>query len=150
MIIERATYQDLETILTLQKLAYQSEALRYRDNTLPPLTQTLDMFQKDFKTQIVLKATAHKMIVGSVRAHRTDDTCFIGRLIVHPDFQNQGIGIKLMHCIEAAFFPVKRFELFTGHKSSGPLHIYRQLGYTKFKSRTLETHTLIYLEKKVP
>jgi GNAT superfamily N-acetyltransferase len=149
MIIEHATYQDLETILNLQKLAYQSEALRYRDNTLRPLTQTLDMFQKDFKTQIILKASVNKLIVGSVRAHAADGTCFIGRLIVHPDCQSQGIGTTLMHRIEAAFPRVKRFELFTGHKSSGPLHIYRKLGYTKFKSKTLETHTLIYLEKKV-
>ncbi len=42
----------------------------------------------------------------------------------------------------------KRLKLFTGHKSDGALNLYKKLGYEKFSNKKLETHTLIYLEKK--
>ena len=148
MLITHASYRDMACILALQKLAYRSEADRYQDETLPPMVQTIEALQEAFKRLVILKAVMDDVIVGSVRAHAEGDTCFIGRLIVHPDFQNQGIGQILMHQIENAFSHVKRFELFTGHKSDGPLHIYRKLGYKRFKEKKLATHTLVFLEKE--
>lgn len=62
-----------------------------------------------------------------------EGSCFIGRLIVHPDFQNRGIGTGLMNKIERRFRDSARFELFTGHKSEGNIRLYRKLGYSIFK-----------------
>ncbi len=41
MEIERAIISDAEEILSLQKLAYRSEAEIYNDFNIPPLVQTL-------------------------------------------------------------------------------------------------------------
>lgn len=100
MRVERATVDDAEEILSLQKLAYQSEAEIYDDFTIPPLTQTLEEIKRDFESQIFLKAVTDGRIMGSVRGFVREGTCYIGRLIVHPDFQNQGIGTQLMDRIE--------------------------------------------------
>lgn len=147
MIIEQATDNDVKIIFDLQKIAYQSEARRYNDYTLPPLMQTFDEIQADFKKQIILKAVISGTIIGSVRAYMEDGTCYIGRLIVNQDYQDQGIGTKLMHHIESWFSNANRYELFTGHKSEEALHLYNKLGYTIFKSKKLSTHTLVFLEK---
>ena len=96
MEVEKATISDAEEILSLQKLAYQSEAEIYNDFNIPPLVQTLEEIKKDFGIQFLLKAVMDEKIIASVRAHTKEGTCYIGRLIVHPDFQNQGIGTKLM------------------------------------------------------
>jgi GNAT superfamily N-acetyltransferase len=149
MIIIHANINDAQEILDLQKLAYQIEAERYNDYTLPPLTQTLAEMQDDFEKMIVLKAVLDDQIIGSVRAYEAEGTCFVGRLIVHPAFHNRGIGTKLMRQIEDCFQDARRFELFTGHKSAGPLHIYDKLGYQEFKRKALDTHTLVFLEKQV-
>ena len=90
MIIERAHIEDAKEILDLQKLAYQSEAEIYNDYTIPPLTQTLEEMRNDFEKQVFLKASMDGRIIGSVRALLKEGTCFIGRLIVHPDFQKRG------------------------------------------------------------
>jgi N-acetylglutamate synthase-like GNAT family acetyltransferase len=116
-VIERASVEDAEEILSLQKLAYQSEAAIYDDYTISPLTQTLEEIRADFERQIFLKASVDGRIIGSVRAHVQEKTCFIGRLIVHPDFQNRGIGTRLLNEIEKTFSQAERFELFTGDKS---------------------------------
>ena len=149
MIITHANINDAQEILDLQKLAYQSEGDRYNDYTIPPLTQTLAEMQDDFEKMVMLKAVVDGKIIGSVRAYLTDGTCFIGRLIVHPDYQNRGTGTELMNEIEGHFNDEKRFELFTGHKSEGPLHLYHKLGYQEFKRKDLDTHTLVFLEKIV-
>jgi ribosomal protein S18 acetylase RimI-like enzyme len=132
----------------LQKLAYQSEARIYDDHSIPPLTQTLEEIKGDFGDKVFLMAEIGERIIGSVRAFVRDGTCYIGRLIVHPDFQNQGIGTRLLNGIEKEFGTARRFELFTGHKSEKNLHLYRKCGYRIFRSENItEDLKLVYMEK---
>ena len=150
MEVEKATLSDAEEILSLQKLAYQSEAEIYNDFNIPPLVQTLEEIKKDFGIQFLLKAVMDEKIIGSVRAHTKEGTCYIGRLIVHPDFQNQGIGKKLMVEIEKIFSTCQRFELFTGARSERNLYLYQKLGYKIFKTAKItDQTTIVYLEKKI-
>jgi ribosomal protein S18 acetylase RimI-like enzyme len=148
MLIELAQLTDAPLILALQKLAYLSEAEICQDYTIPPLTQTLEEIEREFQTRIVLKATLDGKIIGSVRAYLQEGTCYIGRVIVHPDFQNQGIGAKLMRDIEGRFAHAKRYELFTGERSERNLYFYQKLGYRIFRKEELtEKVTLVFLEK---
>jgi len=149
MKIERATISDAEEIISLQKLAYISEAEIYADFTIPPLVQTLEELRDDLKNQFFLKAVIDGRIIGSVRAFAKEGTCFMGRLIVHPDFQNQGIGSKLVQDMEDIFKTSKRFELFTGHQSERNLYLYQKLGYKIFKTEKINDKvSYVYLEKK--
>jgi len=100
MEIKRARVEDAEAILNLQKLAYLSEAEIYNNKSIPPLTQTFEEITTEFDTQIFLKATLEGKIVGSVRAYMAEGVCHIGRLVVHPDVQNKGVGTRLMNEIE--------------------------------------------------
>ena len=148
--IEVASGEDLEKILNLQRLAYQSEAEKYDDYTIPPLTQTLEGIRDDLESCTFLKAVVGGRIVGSVRARREDDSCYIGRLIVHPDFQDRGIGTRLMLEIESRFEGTGRFELFTGHLSDGNLHLYGKLGYKTVRYETVsDMLKLVYMEKTI-
>lgn len=146
--ILQATPEDSTEILALQKLAYQSEAQIYRDWTIPPLLQTIEEIQEEFKTHMFLKAVSEHSIVGSVRARTIGSICHIGRLIVHPRWQNRGIGTRLMTEIEIMHRDVSRFELFTGSHSIKNLHLYHKLGYQEFRREPLSNKVeLVYLEK---
>lgn len=148
MNIEAATIQDAQPILALQKLAYVSEAEIYNDFNIDPLTQTLDSLYHDFRKQVFLKSSVNGKIVGSVRGYLDDGTCHIGRLIVHPDFQNRGIGKQLMREIESFFKNATRYELFTGHRSERNLYLYQKLGYSTHKTERLNDNlVLVFLEK---
>jgi len=151
MIIQKADISDAPEILKLQKLAYKSEAEIYNDFTIPPLTQTLKEVQKKFKDHIFLKAVEKGRIVGSVRANVLDqETVYIGRLIVHPDYQNLGIGTKLMDKIEAIFSDFSRFELIAGHRSKINISMYQKRGYRTYKKEKFTDNLyILYMEKIV-
>ena len=149
MIIKKAEVSDIDEILSIQKLAYKSEAEIYDDFSIPPLVQTVEEIKEEFKNHVFLKVVQNNRIIGSVRALQIGDkTCYIGRLIVHPDFQNKGIGTKLMKKIEDIFKECQRFELITGHKSMKNIILYQKLDYNIFKTeKATENLNLVYLEK---
>jgi GNAT superfamily N-acetyltransferase len=148
--IRQATVGDAAEILALQRLAYQSEAQIYGDWTLPPLLQTLEEVLEQFRNHVFLKAVIEGSIIGSVRSCMSASTCHIGRLIVHPNWRNQGIGTRLLLVAERMHSDAGRFELFTGSRSSGNLRHYRRLGYKEFRREPLSNQVvLVYLEKRV-
>ena len=140
--------KDLSEILKLQKLCYLEYAVRYDNFSIPPLTQDLESIKSDCRNSIILKAIIGQNIIGSVRAYVKDKTCYIDRLIVHPNYQNKGIGSTLLFAIENRFPGAERYELFTGHKDEKNLYFYKKQGYAVFKEEDLDPKTrLVFMEK---
>ena len=148
MIIKKATENDLQEILDLQYMAYQSEAKLFNDPDIPPLKQTLPEVYSEYEKGILLKALNEDgKIVGSVRAVCNDDTAYIGKLIVHPDWQRKGIGTRLLLEIEQ-LCQRERCELFTSTRSTGNIKLYERLGYVSFKETAVNDELrFVYLEK---
>jgi ech hydrogenase subunit C len=147
----RANKSDAPEILALQKTSYQSEAEIYGDDSIPALSQTQEELRQhfDMPRQAFLKAVINGKIIGSVRGHAINDTAFVSRVIVHPYFRGRGIGRRLVEEIEKAFPEVKRFEVFTGHRSERNLFQFRQQGYQQFKTeQATPTLTWVYLQKE--
>ena len=150
MMIEKAKFEDLQEILDLQYLAYQSEAKLFGDQEIPPLKQTLQEVQGEYQRGIILKVSDENGgIIGSVRAYVVNGTVFIGKLIVHPQKQGQGIGTKLLLAMENEYLN-KRYELFTSTKSIRNIALYQRLGYNIFKQeKVTEEMEFVYLEKSL-
>jgi len=145
--ILKAAEPDADTILRLQYEAYRSEAILYNDFSIPPLKQTLTQLIDEFRGGVVLKAVLDNEIVGSVRAYEKEGTIYIGKLIVLPRCQNQGVGKRLLRAIEDKF-PGRRYELFTGDKSGKNMRLYEKCGYARFKTAEAAPGLVfVYLEK---
>jgi ech hydrogenase subunit C len=150
-LIQRAEKPDVPEILALQKIAYQSEAEIYGDDSLPALQQSLEEIGADFDRMLFLKAVVNGKIIGSIRAAADEHSAYLSRLAVHPYFRGRGIGRRLIGEMEQAFPGVRRYEAYTGHRSKRNLSTLDRLGYRAFKS---EPHTpavtWVYLEKNRP
>ena len=130
-IITRASLADAADILNLQKISFISEAELYNNFNIEPLTQTFDSISEDFKEYIFLKAVYNNRIIGSVKGRQTPEYCWVGRLVVHPEFQNNGIGKRLMLEIEKEFPKADQFFLCTGYKSFKNIRLYESIGYIR-------------------
>lgn len=149
MEIRNTEFNDLHSILELQKLCYQENAKRYNDYGIPPLLQTIEELEDEFNNSVILKAVDQSEIIGSIRAYEKNRICFIGRVIVHPDRQNKGIGKKMMIEIESRFPKVVKYELFTGYKDEKNIYFYGKLGYKIFKEENHGgTIKFLFFEKK--
>ena len=148
MDIKNAELGDLDKILELQKICYQENAIRYNDDNIQPLTQTLGDLEKEFNEQLFLKIEIDSKIIGSVRAFSKNNICYIGKLIVHPEHQNMGHGTKLMKEIERRFDKVQKYELFTGFRDDKNIYLYKKLGYKIFKENIINDNLkLVFMEK---
>lgn len=146
--IIKAERCDLQEILQLQYLAYQSEADLFGSRDIPPLKQTLDEVVEEFRNGVILKMVDNNTIIGSVRAQERDGTVYIGKLMVHPDHRHKGYGTRLLSEIEKCY-PDKRYELFTSTRSIDNIRLYQKLGYTIFARKAVNDELeFVYMEKK--
>lgn len=148
--IAKAKEGDLPAILDLQRLAYQSEARLLGNVRIPPLLQTLEDMREEFRRGVFLKALDEGgNIVGSVRGFARDGTFFVGKLMVHPDHQRQGLGTRLLLELEKVC-PQPRLELFTSDRSAANIRLYQRNGYARFSEKAVSPDlTFVYLEKRL-
>lgn len=148
MIVVKAEKEDLSEILDLQYLAYQSEARLFDNQDIPPLKQTLADVENEYQKGIILKVLDEdQIIIGSVRAFNDSGTVYIGKLMVHPSKQGQGIGTQLLLEMEKQY-PNQRYELFTSTRSEKNIAFYQKLGYKIFNEEQITGELkFVYMEK---
>lgn len=133
----RATEADAAEVLVLQRCCWVGEAITNNDFTLPPLKESLDQVRAWMPDAWVLRDGGR--LVGAVRGSLDGDVWKVGRLMVAPDRQGEGLGGMLLRHIEGqAPAGAAWFELFTGAASIGNLDRYRHAGYREvFRSGAL-------------
>ena len=148
MRIDRADHDDLKEILELQYLAYRSEAALFGTQDIPPLKQTIEEVEEEYRNGLILKMISDDgAIIGSVRAKENAGTVYIGKLMVHPDHRGHGYGTQLLSEIEKCF-PHKRYELFTSTRSVDNIRLYERNGYMEFDRKSVNDELVfVYMEK---
>jgi len=149
-VIEWAEPEDAGEILTVQRAAYVSEAQLYGDPFIAPLVESIAQVRKAVETATVLVARDGARIVGAVRGRMSGTTCLVGRLVVAPDRQGEGIGGALLRALHEEAATALAFDLFTGHLSEGNLRLYRRHGYRETRRERMTDHlTLVHLRREL-
>lgn len=147
--IQKAEIEDLVEILSLQKKAFTEVAKLMNKFDLPPLLQTIEEVRNEYKQGILLKyLSKENKIIGSVRGFSDENNiCHIGKLVVDPDYQNQGIGKILLSEIEKRFLSCDTFALFTGDETPNTLFLYKKIGYRVIGKQNKGTINMFLMEK---
>ncbi|MBR4267281.1 MAG: GNAT family N-acetyltransferase [Bacteroidales bacterium] len=138
MKIEIATKEDVPEILELQYKAFLpvGEALNWLD--APNLKETLSEALEDFPKFTVLKMVDNNgKIIGSVRGQVENDSLYVGRLMVLPEYQRNGYGRILLHKIQD-LLPHNRVWLSTCGDMKSSFSFYEREGFKTFKTEKLE------------
>jgi tRNA (guanine37-N1)-methyltransferase len=131
--IERAVPADAAEIMTLQRACWVQEALANPDAPIPAFHESLDDVRAwlgEWDTYVVRRAGR---MVGAVRGRLDEDdpTAWdIGRVMVAPDVQGEGLGRALLEHIQAvAPAGVTTYVLFTGAGSERNQRMYKKAGF---------------------
>ncbi|WP_198037115.1 N-acetyltransferase [Nocardia sp. BMG51109] len=141
---------DAGEILTLQRAAYITEAQVHDDVLLPPLTQTLRDLLDELASPDV---TAYGIrdgarLVAAVRMRVEGRVSHVGRLVVAPDRQGNGLGSVLLRAVEFLVpESVAEMRLFTGEHSRSNIRLCERFGYREIERTPAGAHQLVHLAK---
>ncbi len=132
--------RDAGELLTVRRAAFVTEAQRYGDPHIPPLTQTMEELLADLARPdvVTLGAWQGHRLVGSIRVELEADKASLGRLAVVPDLQGLGIGTQLLLAV-LQYLPEQTQEVwvFTGRDSKQSI----SLASTKGREHQFDEHT---------
>ncbi len=122
--------EDAGEIWTMARACWLTEGRDHDSFSIPALTESLADVEEWMTQWNVWVVRSNGRLVGSVRARRTGDVWDIGRLMVAPDLQGQGLGKALLAYAEGqAPDDVVTFSMFTGGHSVANLRMYQRAGY---------------------
>lgn len=105
----------------------------------PALQESLGEVCKDIEEEIVLVAEKDKRIVGSLRLEeREDKTFYLKRFSILPQFQDQGIGTKLVNRAKKVAIKekIKYIKLHSTVEDERLVKFYQKLGFNCQESDT--------------
>jgi GNAT superfamily N-acetyltransferase len=124
-----AVLADAQSLLALQTIAFEPEAIAGQERAIPPLQESVAAIRDHIRTATVLKAVDGERLLGAIRGIVTGDTCLIRVLAVAPEAQGRGLGARLLRAIEDAHPQVARFELTTNMVMPRNVRFYLRHGY---------------------
>lgn len=148
--IIRLTAADAGEALTLLRAAYVTEAQRYQDPNLPPLTQPLSELTTALAASevIALGIRDAGRLVAAVQLRIDGPVAHLGRLVVAPDRQGQGLGSTLLRaCEDALPGEVEQIRIFTGSRSEPTIRLYERFGYRPTRITHASTHDVVHMAK---
>jgi len=126
-----ATLADAGELLTLQRACWWQEQVANPGLEIHALGESLADVRRWLGEWTVLLGRRGGRLVTAARGRLTDDGAWdVGRLMVAPDLQGEGLGRWMLERIEAAA-PAEAtdFELFTGAGSEHNIRFYKRAGY---------------------
>ena len=148
MKIELATIQDVPKLQELQHKAFGPQCIELGWEDAPPMTESLEHAYEDFAQCTTLKVQDEEgRIIGSIRGHVTDGSLYMGRLMVLPEYRQQGIGKQLFREIQSRL-PHNRAWLCTCKQVQAPYEFYLREGFRPYKDEIVGPGlTWVYMEK---
>ena len=119
---------DAAELMSLQRAAFETEALLHDDLLMPALTQPLAELMMEIRRSSGIVAMVGTRMAGAIRTRHMADTLHVTRLTVAPDLQGFGIGTALMGAIEECA-TTDRASLFVRPRNEAVVRFYRRLGY---------------------
>ena len=152
IVFKKASLEDAKELLMIQRKSFKEALELYQDFDTNPKFEKMEKISYKIKNHYYYKIILDRVIIGGAHVYKKGDChYYINRVFIDPDFENLGIGKKIMEFIENEFSDAKIFSLETPHKSFKNHYFYEKLGYARTgKIEELsESLSLIYYQKSI-
>ena len=148
---EKATQKDAKALTRVSRSTFEHD-VNYGapDRGGPPGYDSEAWQRRMMRRGNYFKILAADEIIGGMIVFSAGGGHYeLGRIFIHPDRQNQGIGVQALAFIEHAFLDAKRWTLNTPSWAERNHHFYEKLGYVKSgEHEPLETPFLLFSYEK--
>lgn len=128
--LQKATIEDSEKLLDLQRKVFMPLYLKYEDHGFSPATQTMDRFIRRFEVGDYYKIYYDNNLVGSIFVfEKSPGTMKLHIINILKEFQGKGIAQEVMKRIETLYPQAERWELETILTERKNCYIYEKMGY---------------------
>ncbi len=128
--LRHATPADVGELFVLQMCCWVQELHANPGVRIPALHEDLDDVRRSLADWTWLVLRRGGRLVAAARGRAEGGSWDVGRLMVAPDLQGQGLGRFMLAEIEAAAPPaVSSYSLFTGASSTDNIRMYKKAGY---------------------
>ncbi|MFX0095884.1 MAG: GNAT family N-acetyltransferase [Candidatus Hodarchaeota archaeon] len=154
MKIEKAKITDIEILTQLSKITFDDDTQKHGlgDEGGPPGYDSIE-WQRSIMTEgLYYKIVQDNKIIGGLILFKKGKKHIeVGRIYIHPDFQNQGLGTLIFNSLETLFPQTEKWTLDTPSWAHRNHHFYKKVGYTKVGEMSLENeeNTLFLFEKNI-
>ncbi|MGG4103237.1 GNAT family N-acetyltransferase [Paenibacillus lautus] len=136
LILERAIKSDASKLAEIQKASFDDESKHFNNNEIcGPLGYDSVSWQEEMMHSCeYFKVLYNGEIIGGAMIFiETNQVHNLGRIFIDPNYQNQGIGKKVMKKIEGSFPDSVKWWLDTPRWSVKNHHFYTKCGFTKVR-----------------
>lgn len=136
LILERAIKSDAPKLAEIQKASFDDESKHFNNNEIcGPLGYDSVSWQEEMMHSCeYFKVLYNGEIIGGAMIFiETNQVHNLGRIFIDPNYQNQGIGKKVMKKIEGSFPDSVKWWLDTPRWSVKNHHFYTKCGFTKVR-----------------
>jgi len=131
--IEKACERDAEVLTHIQARTFYEDTLKFRGvKGGPPgvdsIDWTLDMINKAHYFKVLI----NKRIIGGIIVFNLGNGLYeLGRIFIDTDYQNKGIGQKVIDLLHNSFIDTTKWRLETPEWALRNHHFYEKMGYKK-------------------
>lgn len=132
--LERATKRDAQILAKIQKTSFDDESKQFNGNEVggPVGYDSISWQEKMMQSCDYFKILYNKEIIGGVIVIiESGEVHNLGRIFIDSDFQNQGIGLRVMKQIENRYPNSMKWWLDTPKWSTKNHHFYLRCGFAK-------------------
>jgi GNAT superfamily N-acetyltransferase len=134
LIVERATKDDAQKLVEIQKASFDEESKRFNGNEAggPPGYDSSSWQIEMMENCDYFKIIYNKEIIGGVIVVIESNQVYnLGRIYIDPSFQNQGMGTRVLKEIEKNYPDSMKWWLDTPKWCTKNHHFYKKCGFTK-------------------
>lgn len=135
--IEKANIEDSLKILDLFKVCFKDDFDKYGD--IPYYVDKIEIINDRIKKSIFYKILIDNIIIGVVEIFKKDvNHYYINSICIHPEYQNMGIGQKIVNQIINKHNDVQTWSLYIPIDSFRTRYFFEKIG---FKQVDKKLHT---------
>jgi RimJ/RimL family protein N-acetyltransferase len=130
--IKKTKLDEIEDLLAIQKEVFAEDYVLYNDHDSTPVNETTEKLIENIERFFHFTIWVDNDIIGAIDIRPLDDKRLrLSKLFLRTEYQNKGLGSKIIQLMESEFPLIKDWSLYTPYLNKRNHHFYEKLGYIK-------------------